>query len=114
MKTASKCPDCFSKFNGFLVWYLLQFVGNWFTQYTVPAVYQPRSDTCQRTQVGLNPDGTMSAYISWTSGIGRFMDICNSIRQGSKSFVKRGPYIAGTRFTVNMQSGKKQVLLFPG
>ena len=47
-------PVLFSSNSDFVISLLFQYTGNWFTQFTTPAFFQPEGTSCQRAQYGLN------------------------------------------------------------
>ncbi len=53
-----------------------QYLGDWFTQQTTPAFFQPPTSTCQRAQYGDNGDGTVSVYNTATRITGNVNEIC--------------------------------------
>jgi len=61
-----------------------RYTGNWFTQFTTPAFFQPEGTSCQRAQYGLNKDGSISVYNSGKDPQGEFEDICGTARSSSR------------------------------
>ena len=47
-----ECPRGRDPYNVYLLPF--QYIGNWFTQLTTPAFFQPEGTSCQRAQYGLN------------------------------------------------------------
>lgn len=64
--------------------YTQRYLGNWFTQMTTPAFFQPEGTSCQRAQYGLNKDGSISVYNSGKDPQGNFEDICGKATQSSR------------------------------